>query len=318
MIKRWGAYIIGGILLSSILASFFIGAVNLKLKDIINGSPIFWEIRLPRVINAFSVGAGLSISGAVLQAIFRNPLADPYLLGISSGAAVGASLGILLGLSWGVGGCSFVGALLSLFFVYRIALREGFLSTEGLLLAGVAVNALLSAVLGFLLYLVGKSIHGVLFWLWGNLSLSSWETLLKVLPLIILSILVILRYSDELNVMLWGDEHAVQMGVDVSKVKKIVVVFASLATASSVASSGIIGFVGLVIPHMIRISLGPDHRVLLPASALLGGAVLVLADLLARELISPAEIPVGIITALGGAPFFIFLLKKHYGKDAEG
>ncbi len=316
MIKRWSVYIIGGILLSSILASLFMGAVNLNLEDIINGSPIFWEIRLPRVISAFSVGAGLSISGAVLQAIFRNPLADPYLLGISSGAAVGASLGILLGLSWGVGGCSFVGALLSLFFVYRIALKEGFLSTEGLLLAGVAVNALLSAVLGFLLYLVGRSIHGVLFWLWGNLSLSSWETLLKVLPLIILSTLVILRYSNELNVMLWGDEHAVQMGVDVSRVKKIVVVFASLATASSVASSGIIGFVGLVIPHMIRISLGPDHRILLPVSALLGGAVLVIADLLARELISPAEIPVGIITALGGAPFFIFLLKKHYGRSA--
>ncbi|MCD6364065.1 MAG: iron chelate uptake ABC transporter family permease subunit [Synergistetes bacterium] len=318
MIKRWSTYIIGGILLSSILASLFMGAVNLKLKDIVNGSPIFWEIRVPRVINAFSVGAGLSISGAVLQAIFRNPLADPYLLGISSGAAVGASVGILLGLSWGVGGCSFVGALLSLFFVYRIALREGFLSTEGLLLAGVAVNALLSAVLGFLLYLVGRSIHGVLFWLWGNLSLSSWETLLKVLPLIILSTLVILRYSDELNVMLWGDEHAVQMGVDISKVKKIVIVFASLATASSVASSGIIGFVGLVIPHMVRISLGPDHKTLLPASAILGGAVLVLADLLARELISPAEIPVGIITALGGAPFFIFLLKKHYGRDTQG
>lgn len=291
--------------------SIFEGPVSLTLEEIMKGSPIFWKVRLPRVVHAFVVGASLSLSGSTLQAIFRNPLAEPFLLGISAGAAVGAALSVLLNIKWGLEAFSFVGSLLSFYLVFKISIYNGLLLIERLLLAGIAINALLSALLGFLIYLMRSGIHGLLFWFWGNLGLSSWDNLLRILPIFIISLAVILRYSEELNLILWGDEHAYQMGVNSEKVKRELIVFSSLLAAISVASSGIIGFVGLITPHIVRLSISPDYRKLLPLSAILGGAFLIFADTLSRVLIPPAEVPVGIITALCGSPFFIYLLKKR-------
>lgn len=303
------------LLVLSLFFSIFEGSVNLTLRDIVKGSPIFWNVRLPRVVHAFIVGASLSLSGSTLQAIFRNPLAEPFLLGISAGAAVGAALSILLNVKWGVETFAFLGALLSFLFVFRISIHNEFLSVERLLLAGIAINALLSALLGLLIYFMRSGIHGLSFWLWGYLGLSSWSDLLRILPPFIISLVFILKRSVELNLILWGDEHACQMGVDSERVKKELIVFSSLLAAVSVASSGIIGFVGLVTPHVVRLAISPDHRKLLPFSAIVGGVFLILADTLSRSLTPPAEIPVGIITALGGSPFFIYLLKKR-GKES--
>jgi len=304
------------LLIFSIFISLFEGSVRISLGEIMTGSPVFWKIRLPRIINAFMVGASLSLSGSVLQALFRNPLAEPYLLGVSAGAAVGVSISILLKLAWSIELCSFLGSMFSLILVYKIAVRNGFLPTEDLLLAGVAINALLSALLGFLMYMVGRELHGLLFWMWGSFGTSSWDNVIRGFPIFLFTFFLLVRHADDLNIMLWGDEHALQMGVDVRRVKKSLLISSSLITAISVASSGIIGFVGLVTPHIVRIMLGPDHKVLLPFSVLLGGGILVLADALSRSLVSPAEVPVGLITALGGAPFFIYLLRKWRKSDA--
>lgn len=297
-------------LMLSIYLSLSLGTVKVGLDDIIKGSPVFWSVRLPRTLVAFMVGASLSISGSVLQALFRNPLAEPYLLGISSGAGLGVCLSLLLGASWGLELSSFLGALFAVFLVYIIAARDGFLSIEGLLLTGVAVNAFFSALIGFLMYALGRDIHGLLFWMWGGFGLSSWDKVIRAFPLFLFSVLIIFRNSNELNVLLWGEEHASQMGVEVEKVKREVLMSSSLITAVSVSLSGMIGFVGLVIPHIVRITLSPDHRVLLPLSTLMGGGALMLADTLSRVLVPPGEIPVGFITALTGAPLFIYLLRR--------
>ncbi|MCS7233654.1 MAG: iron ABC transporter permease [Synergistetes bacterium] len=295
-------------LLFTLFFSLYKGPVKLTLEEILNGSPIFWQVRLPRTVHALIVGASLAISGSVLQAVFRNPLAEPYFLGISSGAAVGAAISTLLKTNWSLELTSFIGAILSFLLVYKVSVYNGFLSTERLLLSGIGVSAFLSALIGFLLYFKGNDFHGLLFWLWGNLGISSWNNIIRITPVLVISSIFILRYSQELNLILWGDEHASQMGVDSIKIKKELVILSSLLAAVSVSSSGIIGFVGLVIPHMVRLVISPDHRKLLPFSALLGGSFLLFTDTMARILIPPIEIPVGIITALLGSPFFIYLL----------
>ncbi|KUK13993.1 MAG: iron ABC transporter permease [Synergistetes bacterium] len=299
-----------------LLFSIYEGPTSISLKDILQGSPIFWKVRLPRVIHAFIVGASLSLSGSTLQAILRNPLAEPYLLGISAGAAVGAVLGVMLGVDWGIELSSFAGAILSFFIVYQLSFYNGFLSSERLLLSGIAVNSFLSAFLGFLLYFMGQGIHGILFWLWGGFGLSSWSSVIRILPFFTLFSLLIIRYASELNIILWGEEHAEQMGVDFNRLVKLLVIVSSLLAAFSVASSGIIGFVGLIVPHMVRMVISPDHRKLLPFSILLGGGFLAFADALSRILLSPIEIPVGIITALCGSPIFIYLLRGKVKNSA--
>lgn len=277
---------------------------------------IIWNMRLPRVILGFVVGASLSVAGASFQGLLRNPLADPYTIGVSSGAALGATIALFiqtsLGVTFQVGlpFFAFLGALISLFFIYNLARVGSVVPVTTLLLAGVVVSSFLSAVISLLMLLAGEHIRGIFFWLVGGLSLRTWSHVLMVLPYVIIGSAVIFFWSRDLNVILLGEESAANLGIEVEKVKKIVLIAASLITGAVVSVSGMIGFVGLIIPHGVRMIVGPDHRVLLPTSALVGGIYLIWIDSLARTVMAPVEVPVGIITAFLGAPFFIYLLRK--------
>jgi len=281
-------------------------------------SSIILDLRLPRVISGAIVGAALSIAGAVLQALLRNPLADPYVLGISGGAAVGAVLGILFGLgstllgSYAIPGAAFAGALLTLFFVYFLARVEGRVPALTMLLAGVIVSAFFSAIIMFLISVTSdERLYNVTFWLMGNLEYVASQALGIIFLYLLLGSVILFSLAKDLNLMALGEETASELGVEVERVKKIAFIFASLITGAVVSVSGLIGFVGLIIPHLVRMIWGPDHRFLLPASALLGAMVLVLADTVARTILAPTEIPVGVVTALGGAPFFVYLLRRR-------
>jgi len=276
---------------------------------------IIFSLRLPRVVFAGIIGAAMALVGTVFQALLRNPLADPYILGVSGGSAVGAIIGIMLGaasLPAGVAATAFAGAICAIMFVFGIAGREKTLPTNTLLLAGVIVNAFFSSLIMFLLSMSSRSeLHHVLFWLMGDLSLASrGEIFLTGLFLLALSA-VIYREARAINLLVMGEETAMQLGINVEGTKKRLFFAASLLTAVAVSSSGIIGFVGLLVPHMMRMLFGADHRMLLPASALFGASFLAAADSIARTVTAPAELPVGVITALCGAPFFIYLLRKR-------
>jgi iron complex transport system permease protein len=280
-------------------------------------SSIILELRLPRTISGILVGAALSLSGAVLQALLRNPLADPFVLGISSGAAVGAVLAILVGLGstflgiYAVPGAAFGGALLTLLLVYFIARVEGRIPTQTMLLSGVIVSSFFSAIIMFLISVTSnEQIHSVMFWLMGNLEYSASQSLGVIFLYFLVGSAVLFFLAKDLNILVLGEETASELGVEVERVKKIAFVFASLITGAVVSVSGLIGFVGLVVPHVVRMIWGPDHRFLLPASALMGAMLLVVADTIARTVLAPSEIPVGVVTAMGGAPFFVYLLRK--------
>ena len=276
---------------------------------------IVFQIRLPRVLLGILVGAALSVAGATMQGLFKNPMADPYIIGISAGAALGATSAMVFGLNiagmYTIPLMAFIFAVGAIFLVYNIASVGGKLPVGTLLLAGIAVSLFLSAITSFMMYISGEKLHGIVFWLMGGLWGRSWDHVWMVLPWVCVGTGVIYIFARDLNVMLLGEEPAQHLGIGVEKLKKIMMVSASLVTASAVAVSGIIGFVGLIIPHIVRILVGPDHRILLPTSALVGGIFLVWADTLARTIIAPTEIPVGIITALFGAPFFIYLLRRR-------
>ncbi len=277
---------------------------------------IVLEVRLPRVILSALVGSGLAVAGCAMQGLFRNPMASPYILGISSGSAFGASLAIVLGIGLGAGifavpFMAFVFALLTVFLVYNIAKVGERVPMETLLLAGIATGSFFWAQVSLMKYIAGEELRSIVFWLMGGFWASSWDKVIIAFPLIVLGMLVILFFSRDLNIMLMGEEHALSLGTDVENVKKIVLVFASLITAAAVSVSGIIGFVGLIIPHTMRIVVGPDHRILLPSSCLVGAIFLIWMDTLARTAIQPTELPVGIITASLGAPFFLYLLRKR-------
>jgi len=281
-----------------------------------NTVSIIWQLRLPRVLLGALVGAALALAGVSFQGLLRNPLADPFTIGVSSGAATGATLAIFLrqffGLSFPqmVPLFAFAGAFVALFFVYNLAKIGGQVPVVTLLLAGVVVSSFLSAVISLLMVLAGENMQGIFFWLSGGLLLRSWPEIWFVLPYLAAGFLILISYARDLNVLLMGEEAAMSLGVNVEKTKKILLVTSSLVTAAAVSVSGMIGFVGLIIPHAVRIVSGPDHRILLPASALVGAAFLVWADVVARTALAPQEIPVGIITAFVGAPFFIYLLRK--------
>jgi len=280
-------------------------------------SSIILELRLPRTISGILVGAALSLAGAVLQALLRNPLADPFVLGISSGAAVGAVLAILVGLgstflgSYAVPGAAFGGALLTLLLVYFIARVEGRVPTQTMLLSGVIVSSFFSAIIMFLISVTSnEQIYSVMFWLMGNLEYSAAQSLGVIFLYFLVGSAVLFLLAKDFNILVLGEETASELGVEVERVKKIAFVFASLITGAVVSVSGLIGFVGLVVPHMVRMIWGPDHRFLLPASALIGAMLVVAADTIARTVMAPAEIPVGVVTAMGGAPFFVYILRK--------
>jgi iron complex transport system permease protein len=279
---------------------------------------ILLQVRLPRVILGFLVGGGLAVVGVALQALLRNPLADPYILGISSGAALGATVAILLGIGTTVLAISalplfaFAGGLMSLLVVYRIAATHGRFPVHILLLAGVILNSIFSALIMFITSIMGPNrSFGTMAWLMGTLTAPTYPAMAALAVYLVTGGLVLIWQAKSLNLMALGEEAALSMGVDVHKVKKIVFFTSALLTGAVVSVSGMIGFVGMIVPHAVRMVIGADHRLLLPASALVGGTFLIAADTVARTVLVPGEIPVGVVTALAGGPFFIFLLMNR-------
>ncbi len=286
------------------------------------------NIRLPRVLLAILVGATLAISGASLQGLCRNPLADPGLLGISSGAAVGAVTVIVMADKWSVPGfiqpyltplAAIIGAAIATFAIYRLAQVKGTMQIATLLLAGVAVNALGGALIGIFSYLADdQALRMITFWMMGSLASASWKMLAIISPVLITCIVLMLRKKSELNLLLLGEANARYVGVEVDAVKKQLLWINAIGVGVAVSVSGIIGFVGLVVPHILRLGSSADYRFLLFNSALMGAALLILADVIARTIISPAELPIGLVTAVLGAPFFIGLLVKQKKKLVLG
>jgi iron complex transport system permease protein len=279
---------------------------------------VVWTIRTPRVLLAALVGAALAMAGAQMQGLFKNPLASPDIIGTSSGGAFGAVIALVSGLAirslFYLPVFSFAGAFLALFAVYIISTRHGRTPIATLLLTGVALSALIGAATSFLITMSWVRFdiaQEILFWLLGGLDNRGWPHFWLALPLITIGTIVSLVYTRELDLMLTGEETAHSLGVDVEQVKRVVLTCAALLTGAAVAVSGVVGFVGLIVPHVVRLVIGPAHRRLIPASALTGAAFLVLADLLARTLRRPEEIRLGIITAAFGAPFFLYLLLRH-------
>lgn len=281
---------------------------------------IVWQIRLPRVFLAAMVGMGLAVAGVAFQGVLRNPLADPYILGVSSGAAFGAALVILLGWQQGWFGAwtlpiiAFASAMMTLLIVYRLALIRHKIEIETILLAGVVVQAFVGAALSFMLAISNERMQQIVFWLLGSLALSQWEYGWVVAPLVIAGSLIIWLYTRELNIIALGEESAYHVGVAVDRIRILLLVMASLITAAAVSVSGTIGFIGMIVPHIARLLVGSDHRVLLPVSAVLGASLLIVADTMARSLMDPRELPIGVITAFLGAPFFAYLLRKRKNK----
>jgi iron complex transport system permease protein len=285
-------------------------------------SGIFWDVRMPRVLLAALVGAGLACAGTAMQAVFRNPLADPYIIGVSSGAAVGAAAAGLLGLTAAVAtslppAFAFATALLTVFVVYGLGTYQGRIRVDALLLSGVAVAAFLGAVVSFLIYFAKEQFHQLIFWLLGSLSLATWDVVGVVFVAVLIGTLIVFLHGRDLNVLLLGEETAHNLGIDPEWLKKLMLGVAALVTAAAVAFTGIIGFVGLIVPHMMRLVLGADHRLLVPASTLFGATFLIWSDALARTIVAPTELPVGIITALCGGPFFIYLLRRSRGGEKQ-
>ena len=306
------------------LVALMVGSSNLSAAEIwsslTGGSEddtirtIILQLRIPRIVLAIIVGAGLSVAGATLQSLLRNPLAEPYILGISSGGTVGAFLAITLGLGWAQFTTplfSFAGSGLVMLLVYSLGYRRGFLDPNALLLSGVMVGAFFNSIILVVVAMFNQELRTAYLWMMGNLSGAESSTLIVVGPLILASTLVLILQSRALNLIATGDESAAQFGVNVERVRKLSYVLASLITGLAVSVSGVIGFVGLLVPHVCRLMFGSDNRIVMPASLIVGGMFLVLCDLLSRTLLAPSEIPVGAITAAVGAPLFIYLLKRR-------
>ncbi|OQW37498.1 MAG: heme ABC transporter permease [Nitrospira sp. SG-bin1] len=276
---------------------------------------IMLQVRLPRMLLGFLVGCSLASVGVALQALLRNPLADPYVLGVSSGAALGAATGILFGVGATIladvalPACGFAGGLVALVVVYRMAAREERLSIHSLLLAGVILNAIFSALIMFITSIMEPNrSYGMTTWLMGTLTAPAYGGLVGLAVYLFIGLLLLFRHMRILNILALGEESARTLGVDTEQTKRFLFVLTALITGAIVSVSGMIGFVGMVVPHAVRLMTGADHRLLLPASALVGGTFLMGADTVARTLLSPVEIPVGIITALVGGPCFVYLL----------
>jgi iron complex transport system permease protein len=338
--RRW-ATILASLLCAGLVVmsgALTVGAESISFADVVrtiwrlfhgggtaleSGDPraiILLQVRLPRVLLAFMIGACLAAVGVALQALLRNPLADPYVLGISSGAALGAALAMLLGVGVTAMTVSslplfaFIGGLLSIGIVYRIAVSYGHLPVHTLLLAGVVLNAVFSALIMFMTSIMDPNrSFGMMSWLMGTLLAPDYQALGALAVYVGVGTAVLISQSGALNILTLGEEAARSLGVEVERLKKIIFVTSALLTGAVVSVSGLIGFVGMVIPHAVRLLLGPDHRLLLPASALVGGMFLVIADALARTLLAPSEVPVGVVTALAGGPIFLYLLSRRKG-----
>jgi len=297
----------------AMLAGISFGAIRLNLREIFSyqNSPIL-HLRLTRVVLGLVAGAGLAVAGVIFQGILRNPLAEPYVLGVSSGAGLGAVLALLLNLGMAfLPVAAFLGAASTMFIVYNLAKVNSKVSTQGLLLSGVIVGAVFASLLLFFVSISpNEAMHSITWWLLGSLQLSDIKLLVVVSILIIAGICVAFYFGRDLNAISLGEEEAYHLGINVETIKKILFIVASLITGSIVCICGIIGFVGLIIPHAIRLVVGSDHRLVIPASAISAGIFLILADTISRTVMPPIEVPIGVITALIGGPIFILLLRK--------
>jgi len=319
------------VLAATMFLCTMVGTQNISLEKVFAGPgkapgenidyEIFIGVRLPRVILAALVGAALACSGVVLQAILRNPLADPYILGISSGAGLGVITAVLSGVSWTFLGGSpiavfaFAGALITVWLVWCIGRFTGKTQVTSLLLSGVVVNAFFSAVIMFLTSIAkSEQVYSTIFWLMGNITEKSLSVLWVSTICILAGIIGLFSISHRLNALTFGEEEAKGLGVDTAKTRVVAFGLAAFITAIAVSLSGLIGFVGLIVPHGIRLVFGPDHRQMLPVSAIIGGTFLVIADTVARTIVAPAQLPVGVITAIAGGPFFLILLAKYSRK----
>ncbi len=313
-----------GILGLAVFLGIALGSTHIDFKEVFESltgtadagatiHTIIWQIRVPRVLVAALVGAALSVGGLVFQALLRNPLAEPYILGVSSGSGIGAILGILAGLSRfpGVAVTAFAGSVATLLLLLVMASGQGMGRRETLLLSGVMINAFCGAVIMFLISITHDArLHNIIFWLMGDLSMSSMKNVWVLAGILIPSCLLIFFLSNAMNVLLMGKEVAHTMGIHIRWVTGGLLVVTSLMVSITVSQCGPIGFVGLVMPHLMRLVLGPDHRILVPACILAGGTYMILCDVLARTLPDQGEMPAGVITAMIGAPLFIILLKR--------
>ncbi|NOU64319.1 iron chelate uptake ABC transporter family permease subunit [Paenibacillus sp. LMG 31461] len=324
------------LLLLSIVVSLSIGSAQLPLSQIVgilakhlpwigshvevnwpqSSEQIINKVRIPRMLLGILVGAVLSIAGAGFQGVLRNPLADPYSLGVSSGASVGAAVLIYFGLQfawfgqWSIPIVAFATGLISLFLVLKLAMIDGKLKMETLILSGVVMQAFLGAFVSFLVSISNQTVNEIIFWLMGSLSMRGWAYTYMILPYLLIGIVILLSYARSLNLLALGERQAAHLGVHVERTKLIVLIASTLITAAAVSVAGVVGFVGLIVPHLVRLLVGPDYRLIIPLSAICGGIYVLWADTLARTLLSPTEIPLGVITAFLGAPFFAYLLHK--------
>ena len=276
---------------------------------------IVWAIRLPRVVLALLVGSALAVSGAALQGMFRNPLADPGLIGVSSGAALGATASVALGFSvFGLATmpiAAFLGGTVTAILVYAVSRHNGRTEVVTLVLSGIALNTFAGAGTALLTYVADdQQLRAVVFWSLGSLGSATWSNVGVALPFVAVGLVLALRWGQSLNLLVLGEREARHLGLDTERVRLELIALTALMTGAAVAFAGVVGFVGLIVPHLIRLVAGPDHRVLLPASALGGAALLLLADLAARTMVAPAELPLGVLTALLGGPFLLFLMLR--------
>ena len=314
------------LLLLALLLSLAIGSVFIPSMDVwraLNGSTtneiyrtILWNIRLPRTVLIALVGAALAGSGAAYQGLFRNPLADPFLIGVASGAGLGAILAMSVNWPYTILGllavplAAFITSLLTVYLVYNFAHVGGTVPTTNLILSGVAVSSFATSLTSFLVLRSTGEVRRAIGWLLGGVSLVSWEATLVLIPYLTIGLTTLVLSGYALNLLQFGDDQALQMGLNVRRAKFIIIIAASLVTAAAVSFAGIIGFVGLVVPHIVRLWWGMDYRRLIPLSIIGGASVLLFADVLSRVVLAPQELPVGIVTALAGAPFFLWVLRR--------
>lgn len=335
------------LLIAACVLSVCLGAVKINASELtsmiayrlgwsseINFTPqqeaVFFTLRLPRVILGVLVGSTLAISGATMQGLFRNPLAEPGLIGISSGASLFAVTMIVLEAKffffmtaafgyYALSIAAFIGACITTFIVYRLAMRKGKADITTLLLAGIAINALAGSFTGLLTYVASdEQLRNITFWSMGSLGGASWKSISVLLPFVVIPLVALPLFSKALNALSLGESQAGHMGINVGLIKKVAIVLATLGVGASVAVSGMIGFIGLVIPHILRMAFSADNRLVLPGSAILGASVLVFADLIARVLVAPAELPIGILTAIIGTPVFIYIIMAERKKRGFG
>ena len=302
------------VLLVTIFTAILLGAVDIPLTDIMlkENRPIL-ILRLSRILLGALAGSGLAVSGIALQAILRNPLAEPYLLGTSSGAGLGAIIAIIGGVSTLLLPlAAFIGALLSVVVVYNLAKQGNKVPVQSLILSGVIVSITLSSIIMFLISFSGSEVlHGAIWWLWGSLQVFNFKLLFIVGVIVILGVILITILAQDLNAISIGEEEAIHLGIKIETVKKWLFFLTSLISAALVCICGIIGFVGLIVPHAMRLFVGPNHKILIPSTCLAAAIFMILADIISRSVFAPIEIPIGVVTALIGSPIFIILLKSR-------